>query len=55
MPDKREGWSDAESREFLEFGRYFVPSPDPVDKPSRLLRQLKWLEAAGPGDVESTG
>ena len=23
------------------------PSPDPVDQPSSLLDQLKWLEAAG--------
>lgn len=26
--------------------------PDPIDKPSRLLDQLNWLEAAGFGDVD---
>ncbi len=26
---------------------YLDPAPDPVDQPSALLDQLKWLEAAG--------
>jgi hypothetical protein len=30
--------------------RYF--DPDDIDKPSRLLDQLKWLEQAGFADVD---
>lgn len=31
---------------------YSDPSPDPIDQPSALLEQLKWLEAAGLADVD---
>jgi tRNA (cmo5U34)-methyltransferase len=31
---------------------YRYPEPDDIDKPSRLLEQLKWLEQAGFADVD---
>lgn len=31
---------------------YSDPEPDPIDQPSPLFDQLKWLEAAGFGDID---
>ena len=31
---------------------YSDPAPDPIDQPSALLDQLKWLEAAGLRNVD---
>ena len=31
---------------------YADPEPDPLDQPSRLLDQLRWLEAAGLDGVD---
>ncbi len=62
-----EAWDDAVRHRALEldgaldaferfreanWNDYSDPSPDPVDKPSRLFSQLKWLEAAGLDDVD---
>ena len=61
------GWDDAVHRRSLELNgdlkafelfrddawNYFSdPEPDPIDRPPALLDQLKWLEAAGLGDVD---
>ena len=61
------GWDDAVRRRSLELDgdlkafeffqddawNYFSdPEPDPIDRPSALLDQLKWLEAAGLADVD---
>jgi ubiquinone/menaquinone biosynthesis C-methylase UbiE len=48
---------DGNFKGFHEFERehwnmYRYPEPDDVDKPSRLVDQLKWLEEAGFADVD---
>jgi ubiquinone/menaquinone biosynthesis C-methylase UbiE len=35
-----------------KWNMYRYPDPDDIDKPSRLLDQLKWLEQAGFADVD---
>jgi tRNA (cmo5U34)-methyltransferase len=37
---------------FVESGWNYYRYPDPIDKPSPLLAQLKWLEKAGFGEVD---
>ncbi len=46
---------DRKAFEFFQgdaWNYYSDPSPDPVDRPSALLDQLKWLEAAGLVNVD---
>ena len=54
--NRQAGWRESDTETFMDWGQYFVetgwnyyadPNPDPIDKPSPLLAQLKWLEGAG--------
>lgn len=37
----------------IHWNSFFDPEPDPVDKPSTLLDQLKWMEEAGFANVDA--
>ncbi len=45
---------DDPHRKFVEhnWNYHAVPNPDPIDQPSPLLAQLKWLEQAGFVEVD---
>lgn len=45
--ERHPGWSEDTSK---RFGDYFAP--DPIDQPSALFDQIKWLEAAGLTSVD---
>jgi len=64
LSDRQPGWDEADSREFIDYGRIFVPDreerwnfyadpdPDPIDQPSPLIDQLRWLAEAGLSGVD---